>query len=108
MGEEVYSHFGSAPYFTLIDIETSAVVIDNQNQRHNHCSCHPMLSLSGKGVKAVVSGGRGRRAIEMLNADGVKVYQAGSQTVSAVVTEFKNGSLKELLPETAYAGHGCH
>ena len=109
MGEEVYGHFGSAPYFTLVDIETDAVeVIDNQNQHHSHGSCHPMLSLTGKRVEAVVTGGMGRRAIEMLNADGVKVYQAEGQTVGAVVTGFKNGSIKELSPESACAGHGCH
>ena len=107
--EEVYGHFGSAPYFTLVDTETSVVeVIDNQNLHHSHGSCHPMLSLSGKGVNAVVTGGMGRRAIEMLNAGGVKVYQAGGRTVSAVVAEFKNGGLKELSPDTACAGHGCH
>lgn len=107
--EKVYGHFGSAPFFTVVDTETEAVeVIDNQNQHHSHGSCHPMIALDGKGVNAIVTGGMGRRAIEMLNAANVKVYQATGETVSQVVKEYKSGGLKELSPETACAGHGCH
>lgn len=107
--EKVYEHFGSAPFFTLVDTENSTVeVIDNTNQHHSHGACHPMQSLSGKGVTAVVTGGMGRRAIEMLNAGGVKVYRAAGETVDAVVKEYKNGGLQELSPDTACAGHGCH
>jgi len=107
--EEVYGHFGSTPFFTMVDTETGSVeVIDNQNQHHSHGSCHPMSSLDGKGVGAVVTGGMGRRSIEILNAGNVKVYQAAGDTVSQVVNEYKSGGLKELTPDTACAGHGCH
>jgi predicted Fe-Mo cluster-binding NifX family protein len=109
MGETVFGHFGSAPFFTIVDSQGGALeVIDNQNLHHSHGQCHPMLSLSGKGVEAVVTGGMGRRAIEMLNADGVKVFQAAGQTVTAVVDEFRNGNMPELTSDAACAGHDCH
>lgn len=107
--EKVYEHFGSAPFFTVVETDTGAVeVIDNQNQHHSHGSCHPMLSLTGRGIDAVVTGGMGRRAIEMLNEGNVKVYQATGDTVSRIVKEYQNRKLKELSPDTACAGHGCH
>lgn len=107
--EKVYEHFGSAPFFTIVNLETGGVeVIDNQNHHHSHGACHPMMSLNGKGVEAVVTGGMGRRAIEMLNADNIRVYRASGDIVADVVKELKAGSLEELLPETACAGHGCH
>jgi predicted Fe-Mo cluster-binding NifX family protein len=37
---KVYGHFGSAPYFTIVDIEKDSVeVIDNANQHHAHGMC---------------------------------------------------------------------
>ena len=37
---EVYAHFGSAPFFTIYDIENGVVeVIDNSNQHHAHGMC---------------------------------------------------------------------
>ena len=109
MGEEIYGHFGSAPFFTVVDTETGMVeVIDNKNQHHDHGSCHPMMALTGKEIEAVVTGGMGKRAIEMLNAANVKVYLACGNTVDQVVKEFNSGRLTELTPDTACAGHGCH
>ena len=36
----VYGHFGSAPYFTIVDTEKDTVeVIDNANQHHAHGMC---------------------------------------------------------------------
>lgn len=107
--ERVHEHFGGAPFFTLVETQTGAVeIIDNQNQHHSHGSCHPMLSLNGKGVEAVVTSGMGRRAIEMLNDGNVKVYRAEGATVADIVNQYKSGVLTELTPETACAGHDCH
>ena len=74
---EVYGHFGSAPYFTIYDTEKNTVeLIDNANQHHSHGMCHPMGSLTGKNIDAVVCGGMGARAVEKLNNSGIKTYRA--------------------------------
>lgn len=107
--ERVSEHFGSAPYFTIVDLESNGVeIINNHNQHHSHGQCHPLGSLTGKGINGVVCGGMGRRAIELLNADGIKVYLGNGSIVKTIVEEYKNGSLKELSAEDACAGHGCH
>ena len=111
--ETVSAHFGSAQYFTLVDLDSGAVeVIENANQHHGHGQCQPMSSIEGRGVDAVVTGGMGRRAIDRLNAGGAKVYRAEGGTVRDVVERFKSGQANELSPDQACAGHdgghGCH
>lgn len=107
--EEVSEHFGSAPYFTIVNLETNETeIIDNQNQHHSHGQCHPMGSIIGKGVNGVVCGGMGRRAVELLNSDGIKVFLGTGDIVKTVIEQYKNGNLKELAADQACSGHGCH
>ncbi len=104
--ETVSAHFGSAPYFTLVDPDSGAVeIIANANQHHSHGQCQPMSSIEGCGVDAVVTGGMGWRAIERLHAGGIKVYRAEGGTVREIVERFKAGQVNELSPEQACAGH---
>jgi predicted Fe-Mo cluster-binding NifX family protein len=67
-----------------------------------------MGALAGKEIDAVVCGGMGRRAVELLNSDGIKVYLGSGSTVKTIVEQYKQGNLKELSAEGACAGHGCH
>jgi len=107
--DSVFDHFGSAPYFTLYDSESGEVrTLANHNAHHSHGTCHPMTQLAGYNVDCVVCGGMGRRAIQALNADGIKVYFARAATVNEVVEQIKAGILKELSPAQACQGHGHH
>ncbi|MGE5559018.1 MAG: NifB/NifX family molybdenum-iron cluster-binding protein [Bacillota bacterium] len=113
LDETVSEHFGSAPYFTVVDLDSNGIeVIDNQNEHHSHGQCHPMQSLTGKGIDGVVCGGMGRRAVELLNSDGIKVYLGNGNTVKTIIEQYKQGKLKELTMEGACGGHGsgncCH
>lgn len=111
--EQVCEHFGSAPYFTIVESDSNEVeIVNNQNQHHSHGVCHPMASLSGKGIDSVVCGGMGRRAVELLNSDGIKVYLGSGSTVKNLVEQYKQGDLKELTVANACGGHdhghSCH
>ncbi len=106
---EVYGHFGSAPYFTIVDTERDSVeIIDNDNQHHSHGMCQPMSALAGKQVDAVVTGGMGARAVQKLNDDGIKTYRAVPGTVADLVSQFTRGGLEEITVQNACAQHGCH
>ncbi len=106
---QVYSHFGSAPYFIIYDTADDSVeVIKNANEHHSHGTCHPMGALSGKKVDAVVCAGMGARAIQKLNEGGIKAYRARPGTVEDIVSEFKQKTLEEITVENACAQHGCH
>ena len=104
-----YGHFGSAPYFTIVDTENAAVeTISNANQHHSHGMCQPMNALVGKKVDAVVTGGMGSRAVQKLNEGGIKAYRAIPGTVADIVSQFTKGGLEEITVQNACAQHDCH
>jgi len=105
----VHEHFGSAPYFTVCDTDQNKIeIIDNSNQHHSHGMCHPMASLVGKGIDAVVTGGMGTRAVQKLNEGGIKAYRAIPGTVEDLLKQFLKGSLQEITIHNSCAQHGCH
>ncbi|MCM8763232.1 MAG: NifB/NifX family molybdenum-iron cluster-binding protein [Candidatus Omnitrophica bacterium] len=106
---KVYNHFGSAPYFTIVDIEKDTLeVISNANQHHAHGMCQPMGALSGKKIDAVVTAGMGARAVQKLNEGGIKAYRAISGTVADIISQFTKGGLEEITVQNACAQHSCH
>ena len=108
-GAKVYDHFGSAPYFTIVDTEKNSVeVIDNTNQHHAHGMCQPMNAFMDKKIDAVVTGGMGSRAVQKLNEGGIKAYRAIPGTVADIVSQFIKGGLEEITLDNACAQHGCH
>jgi predicted Fe-Mo cluster-binding NifX family protein len=75
----LYGHFGSAPFFTLVESESNLVEVrDNRGQVHAHGACHPVAALEGLGVQAVVCGGMGLRALQKFEEAGIMVYQSES------------------------------
>jgi predicted Fe-Mo cluster-binding NifX family protein len=107
LDSQPFGHFGSAPYFTLVDVDAEKVeVLNNGNQHHAHGTCHPLRQLGGYGIGAVVCRGLGRRAIASLEANGIDVLITGESTVRGVVEAFRSGRLRKMSPAEACAGHG--
>ena len=109
----VYSHFGSAPFFLLVDSETLAVEpLDNHDEHHVHGACNPLKALAGRTVDAVIVGGIGAGAIRGLRSASIAVFQSPAQTVAAAVAQFNAGELPELDVQHACGGHAagasCH
>lgn len=78
----VYDHFGSAPFFIVIDVEEADVAtIDNKNLHHAHGACNPIMALDGRHLDAVVVGGIGGGALGKLNALGIRVFGAEKRSV---------------------------
>ena len=106
---KVYGHFGSAPYFTIVDTEKDSVeVIGNANQHHSHGMCQPMNALMGKSIDAVVTGGMGGRAVMKLNEGGIKAYRAIPGSVTEIINQYVKGGLEEITIQNACAQHDCH
>ena len=105
----VFDHFGSAPFFTICDIDTSEVeIMNNANEHHAHGMCQPLAALAGKKIDAVVVGGAGARAVQKLNEGGIRVYRAISGTVKDVIEEVKKSGLEEITLDGACTQHDCH
>jgi predicted Fe-Mo cluster-binding NifX family protein len=106
----VFGHFGSAPLFMVVDIETLEVTeISNQDIHHAHGSCSPLQARGGRQVEAIVVGGIGAGALMGLNRSGLKVYQAQGASIAENLAWMAQVELPELKPVQACGGygHGC-
>jgi predicted Fe-Mo cluster-binding NifX family protein len=110
----VYTHFGTAPYFVVIDSESGAQqTINNMHLHHNHGQCQPMEALSGNPVDVIVVGGIGGGALMGLQAQGVRIFRAAEGSVKENFEFMKAGKLPEFAVNMTCAGHqggqgGCH
>lgn len=103
----VFGHFGSAPGFVIVDLETGEITaIDNNDRVHQHGACNPVAGLSGHLVDAVVVGGIGGGALYKLNAAGLRVFQARKGTVADNVELLRCDALLEYAPGHTCGGHG--
>jgi predicted Fe-Mo cluster-binding NifX family protein len=105
----LFGHFGSAPFFTLVESESNLVEVrDNRDQVHAHGACHPVAALEGLGVQAVVCGGMGLRALQKFEEAGITVYRSESQTVAEALLEIISQKAGKLTAENACSHHhGC-
>jgi len=101
----VDGHFGSAPFFVVVDSETRrAATHPNLDLEHKHGSCRPLEAL-GTPVDAVVAGGIGGGALAGLRAAGIKVYRGVEGTVRENMEMIEAGHLPEFSPDHTCAGH---
>jgi predicted Fe-Mo cluster-binding NifX family protein len=107
MESQVYSHFGSAQLFVMVDIDKNQVeTVVNQDMGHEHDQCKPLDALGGQLVDAVVVGGIGGGALRTLNSAGVKVYRAVEGSIQENLELATRGVLPEFTMEYTCAGHG--
>ena len=103
----VSAHFGSAPFFMIVDTDSGACrAIPNRNQHHAHGMCQPLAALAGEDLDAIVVGGIGMGALGKLMAGGLAVYRAELATVEQTVDAYKNGRLAAMTPAAACGHHG--
>lgn len=103
----VCAHFGSAPFFLIVDSESGQCrAISNKNQHHAHGMCQPLNAIAGERVDSIVVGGIGMGALSKLMAAGMKVFLAEHPTVQQTVDALKAGKLRPVGLDRACSGHG--
>jgi predicted Fe-Mo cluster-binding NifX family protein len=104
---QVYGHFGSAPGFVVVDMETSELTVINNNDKiHEHGACNPVAGLGGHQVDAIVVGGIGGGALNALNHSGIRAFQAHEGTIAENMALFRTNGLPEYMPGHTCGGHG--
>lgn len=108
-GNNVSAHFGRCPAFTLVDIEEGRAVNRNEIRNPGH---HPGLIpefLNEKGVKCIVCGGMGNRAVGFFDQLGIEVVAGISGNIDEVIRKLEEGSLEggeSLCSPGAGKGYG--
>ena len=106
MESEVYGHFGSAPFFAVVDTESREIkLLSNADEHHAHGHCQPLKAIGGQSVEAVVVAGIGGGALKGLNQAGLTVYRAQGQTIADNISCFAMNELTVLTPGQTCGGH---
>jgi predicted Fe-Mo cluster-binding NifX family protein len=102
----VYGHFGSAPYFIIVDSDTGVhEAVSNRNLNHSHGNCQPLVALGGNSVDAVVVGGIGRGALMKLQAAGITTFRAVAGSVSENLNLIRVDKLPKFTLDQTCMGH---
>ncbi len=106
MESRVFNHFGSAPFFIVVDTSTNSVsTITNRDRHHMHGACNPILALDNQSIDAVVVGGIGGGALQRLNLSGIRVYRAAAESVRENVALYLAKGLQEFGMMHVCGGH---
>ncbi len=106
MESQVHQHFGTAPFYTVIDTDhedPASRIVKNDNANYHFGRCQPVQVVIDCGVSAVLVRKMGRKAVEKFNAAGVQVYMIDTFAVIDALRDFKTGGCKLLLLD-----HACH
>ena len=105
---EVFQHFGHTQFFKVYEIEdgkiVSSEIIDNGGFGHGSLAGY----LRDRGVSALICGGIGGGARNMLGEAGIKVYPGAHGDADMNVSEFIKGSLNYDPDTTCHHHEGEH
>ena len=105
----VSEHFGSAPFFMIVDTDTlECTAITNTNSEHAHGMCQPLSVLSAYQFDGIVVGGIGTGALNKLRASNIKVFKTSQNNITETIKAYKENNLTEMTPETACTHHNGH
>jgi len=96
--------FGRCPYFTIVDIDTMEYesLPNEYAGAPGGAGIQSAQLVANKGVSAVVTGGVGPNAYQVLSAAGVEVIALGTPqgTVRELVEQYKKGMLRPVSGPT--------
>ncbi len=101
----VCEHFGRAPTFTVIDLDSDQVVVVKNRSEHMGGLGKPPEHIARTGAKVLVCSGLGPKAIDMLQSLGVEVFVGASGTVKDAVQMWRDGKLQSASHEVACKEH---
>jgi predicted Fe-Mo cluster-binding NifX family protein len=103
---QLSGHFGKAPFYSVADTETGAVITvanPSVESSHGHSGCVPAAEVfGGNGFDAVICQGIGRGALHQLTQAGVPVFVHDGPDVAAAVEGFRSRTVR-----LANEGDGC-
>ncbi|MBN1841838.1 MAG: NifB/NifX family molybdenum-iron cluster-binding protein [Deltaproteobacteria bacterium] len=95
MDSEIEPRFSRSPFFVIVDTETGGVkAFENPGASAKDAACvDAVQSLTGKGVKTVLTGNVGHNAFVTLQDATIRIYLGATGTVRSAVEDFKKRRL---------------
>lgn len=89
MDDAICQHFGRAPTFTLIDLDNGDIKVLQNVSEHMGGTGLPTEAILSEGVKVMIVGGLGPKAVTLFNQAGVEVFVGAAGTVRDAVDDWK-------------------
>ncbi|MHC1595439.1 MAG: NifB/NifX family molybdenum-iron cluster-binding protein [Candidatus Syntropharchaeales archaeon] len=105
LDDTVCEHFGRAPTFTILDIESGEVRAIPNTSEHFGGIGLPPEALAKEGVEVMLCGGLGPRAITMFEQAGIDVFVGAGGRVRDAIRAWQEGRLSEATDENACREH---
>lgn len=106
----VSSHFGQSESFEIYTIENEiAVFIESlKSPEHTHGGIPSFLITTG--IKFLICGNLGAKAIQMLNSNGIDVLSGAQGNIEDVISRYAKGTLisQDLECSGHNHDHECH
>lgn len=99
--EQVSPHFGRAPTFTLVDLETQDVRVLPNVSEHMGGLGTPPEHLVKERVQVMLCSNLGPRAVDMFQNFGIEVYVGAEGSVREAIQLWKKGMLQQATDENA-------
>lgn len=101
----VCEHFGRAPTYTVVDLDSNEVQVVKNRSEHMGGLGLPPEHIAKTGAGILVCSGLGPKAIDMLASLGVQVFVGAAGTARDAVQMWRDGKLREASPDLACKGH---
>lgn len=105
MKEAISQHFGRAPTFTLVDLDTREVQILANKGEHMGGSVLPTDTLKDQGVQVMIVGGLGPKAIQAFAEQCIEVFVGATGTVKHAIEDWREGRLTKASSDNACQEH---
>lgn len=108
-GNQVSSHFGRCPFFTIVELDGKKVYNQEIIPNPGHRTGFLPDFFAEKGIQTILCGGMGRRAVDLFSEKGVKVMIGISGEIDDIIEKYLHGQLKEsdsLCQPGAGKGYG--
>jgi len=105
LDDQVSYHFGRAPTFTVVDMESGEVQVVKNRSEHMGGLGKPPEHIAKTGAQVMLCSGLGPRAIDMLQSFGFQVFVGASGTVRDTVQMWKDGKLQPATYDAACKEH---
>jgi predicted Fe-Mo cluster-binding NifX family protein len=108
LDDSVGEHFGRVPTYTIYDSETEQIKVIDNTSEHGGGSGLPADILSQLGIDVLLCSGLGRRALGILDQNGIKVFVGFSGTAREAIESWKEKNLSRASDEDACQQHIFH
>jgi predicted Fe-Mo cluster-binding NifX family protein len=105
MDEAICQHFGRAPTFTMVDLDSGDIKVLQNVSEHMGGTGLPTEALLREGVKVMIVGGLGPKAVMLFNQAGVEVFVGAVGTVKDAVDDWKAEILTRADLDNACKDH---